>query len=286
LFCGLGDIFIFDTYTYGTSGINCRFTIWIRVESCHHCHLCLRYRYKYPCQINFLFVLSRLARYKETLCIFISMNPGTWDLTLLRQKRQKKFVITLLVCDDLNADRQTKKAVRRTLRKLNRRKRKSRRIEELKGTGATLVVKQYFYRQLKPDGLHIYTLVLNKERVWPELQTKKAKPRLYNYLARQLIDKLPLRMAFTNVRLVVDRSKNIQEIQDFNRYVRNQIEALLPLNTGFAIEHLTSRESTGLQAVDMFCWGIFRKYEFGDCDWYDIYSNRIRYETEYLPEKY
>ena len=109
---------------------------------------------------------------------------------------------------------------------------------------------------------------------------------MYIYLARQLIDKLPLRATFTNVRLVVDRSKNSKEVQDFNRYVRNQIEALLPLNTGFAIEHLTSKESAGLQAVDLFCWGIFRKYEFGDSDWYRVYISRIRYETEYLPEKY
>ena len=213
-------------------------------------------------------------------------ESGDLGFDFTKTKTTKKFVITLLVCDNQNANKQTKKAVRRTLRKLNRRKRKSRRTEELKGTGTTLAVKDYFFRQLNISGWHIYTLVLNKQRVRPELQTKRAKPRLYNYLARQLIDKLPLRTAFTNVRLVVDRSKNIREIQDFNQYVRNQIEALLPLNTGFAIEHLTSMESAGLQAVDTFCWGIFRKYEFGDCDWYDIYSNRIRYETEYLPEKY
>ena len=128
-------------------------------------------------------------------------------------------------------------------------------------------------------------LVLNKQRIWPELRTKKAKPRLYNYLARQLIDKLPLRTTITNVRLAVDRSKNIREIRNFNQYVRNQIEALLPLNTGFSIEHLTSEESAGLQAVDLFCWGIFRKYEFSDYEWYRIYSSKIRYETEYLADK-
>jgi len=213
-------------------------------------------------------------------------ESGDLGFDFTKAKTTKKFVITLLVFDDQNTNRQSQKAVRRTLRKLNRKKRKSRRIEELKGTGTTLATKKYFFRHLKSNGWHLYTLVLNKERVWPELQAKKAKPRLYNYLARHLIEKLPLRTAYTNVRLVVDRSKNIQEIRDFNQYIRNQIEALLPLNTGFAIEHLKSKESAGLQAVDLFCWGIFRKYEFEDCDWYRIYSSRIRYETEYLPEKY
>ena len=213
-------------------------------------------------------------------------ESGDLGFDFTKTKTTKKFVITLLVCDDQNANKKIQKATKRTLRKLNRSKRKSRWIEELKGTGTTFAIKKYFFRQLRFDGWHIYTLILNKERVWPELRAKKAKPRLYNYLARQLIDKLPIRTTFTNVRLVVDRSKNIREIQDFNQYVRNQIEALLPLNTNFAIEHLISKESAGLQAVDMFCWGIFRKYEFGDCNWYRIYSSRIRYETEYLPEKY
>lgn len=39
----------------------------------------------------------------------------------------------------------------------------------------------------------------------------------------------------------------------------------------------------GLQAVDLFSWGIFRKYENGDYGWYTIYWHKIRFETEYLP---
>ena len=218
--------------------------------------------------------------------MFIYLDEsGDLGFDFKKKKTTKKLVITLLLCEDQKADRQFQKAIRRTLRKLNRRKGKSRRIEELKGTGTTLEIKNYFFRQLKSEGWHVYSLVLNKQRIWPELRTKKAKPRLYNYLARQLIDKLPLRTTITNVRLAVDRSKNIREIRNFNQYVRNQIEALLPLNTGFSIEHLTSEESAGLQAVDLFCWGIFRKYEFSDYEWYRIYSSKIRYETEYLADK-
>jgi hypothetical protein len=84
------------------------------------------------------------------------------------------------------------------------------------------------------------------------------------------------------VRLIVDRSKNRSEIKDFNQYLQNQIEALLPLNTALTIEHLTSQESPGLQAVDMFCWGIARKYEHCDTAWYNVFKGRIKFETEYL----
>jgi len=43
----------------------------------------------------------------------------------------------------------------------------------------------------------------------------------------------------------VDRSKNKKEIKDFNQYLFNQMEALLPLNTTFYVSHLRSQESTG-----------------------------------------
>src|SRR5574337_1125955 len=76
--------------------------------------------------------------------------------------------------------------------------------------------------------------------------------------------------------------KNKEEVRDFNQYLINQLEALLPLNTDLNILHLTSQESTGLQAVDLFSWGIFRKYENNDVEWYKVYGDKVRFETEYL----
>lgn len=220
--------------------------------------------------------------------MFIYLDEsGDLGFDFTKAKTTKKFVITLLVCDTQTAPKQFKKTVRRTLKnKINRKKKKTLTFTELKGTNTNIEVKKYFFRQLKKDGWWLYTVVLNKERVQEHLRTKAAKSKLYNFLARFIIEKLTLRTAFTNVRLVVDRSKNREEIKDFNQYVQNQIEALLPLNTGLIIEHLKSYESPGLQAADLFCWGIFRKYEFKVEQWYNIYSGKIRYETEYLPEQY
>lgn len=45
-------------------------------------------------------------------------------------------------------------------------------------------------------------------------------------------------------------------------YIDNQ--ETLGLIFSFNIEHLVSAKTAGLQAVDMFCWGIFRKYERQD----------------------
>ncbi|MFQ6035824.1 MAG: DUF3800 domain-containing protein [Sedimentisphaerales bacterium] len=214
-------------------------------------------------------------------------ESGDLGFDFTKQKTTKKFAITLLVCQSQNTAKEFQKAVRNTLKKkLNKRKTKRRTKTELKGTKTTVQIKKYFFRKLKRSDWEIYTVVLNKKRVHPELQTKTGKKKLYNFLARFILEKLPLRTIFTNVRLVIDKSKNREEIRDFNQYMENHLQALLPLNTGFDVDHLSSENNAGLQAVDLFCWGIFRKWEFRDYEWYNIYRSKIKYETEFLPEKY
>jgi len=216
--------------------------------------------------------------------VFIYLDEsGDLGFDFNKKKTTKKFVITLLVCNSDAARKEFGKAIRRTLKsKLNRSKNKSRRITELKGTNTTLKIKKYFFRQVKNDDWAIYALALNKGRVQPHLRTKIGKKKLYNFLSRLLLEKLPLSSVEQNVEMIVDRSKNKKETKDFNQYLFNQIEALLPLNTAFDISHLSSQESAELQATDLFCWGIFRKYEHDDEEWYDIFKDKISYETDYL----
>lgn len=195
----------------------------------------------------------------------------------------RRFVITLLVCESSGITRGFRAAVRRTLKnKLNKGKKGSRLINELKGTGTTLAVKKYFYRQAPKTGWRVYTVAVNKERVYESLQTKHGKKKFYNFIARFLLEKVDLTEPGNAVTLVVDKCKNKDEIRDFNQYLANQLEALLPLNIPANIYHENSSANAGLQAVDLFCWGVFRKYEHGDIAWYREYGSRIRYETEYL----
>jgi len=216
--------------------------------------------------------------------MFIYLDEsGDLGFDFKKQKTTRKFAITLLVCNSETVRKEFTKAVRRTLKnKLNRRKKNSRRIEELKGIDTTLEIKRYFFKNIKNNNWSIYTLVLNKARVEPHLQTKIGKKKLYNFLSRFLIEKLDLSQARRNVDLVVDRCKNKEEVRDFNQYLINQLEALLPLHTDLNISHLTSQESAGLQAVDLFSWGIFRKCENDDTEWYNVYRHKVKFETEYL----
>lgn len=51
----------------------------------------------------------------------------------------------------------------------------------------------------------------------------------------------------------------------------------IALNVGLWLFHNWARK--GLQAVDLFCWGIFRKYERGETTWYDVFRERIAGEV-------
>ena len=129
------------------------------------------------------------------------------------------FTITLLVCHDKRTMQGFQTAAQRTLRKKLNHKRKKRPVQELKGTGTTIDVKRYFLRHAPESNWGIYSVTLNKQRVIPDLQTRAGKKKLYNFLARFIIEKLPLTSsAPAQVNLVVDRCKNREEIQDFRLY--------------------------------------------------------------------
>lgn len=192
------------------------------------------------------------------------------------------FVVSLLLVKDFNNKRQVEKAVKRTLKnKIYASRGKS--DKELKGARTAFYVKEYFYRYLEDVDIQVYTLILNKLRVHERL--RQEKHRLYNFVARIVIDKLPVEDANTRIYLYLDKSKNKREVKYFNDYLFSQLEGRLEPTIPLEIYHKSSEEEPGIQAVDMFCWGIFRKYERKDEEWYQVFKDKIEFEDIYLPFK-
>jgi len=212
-------------------------------------------------------------------------ESGDLGFDLSKKGTSPYFVITILVCDHKQAYDKIKTAVRRTLKnKLNNRKNNKRVIQELKGEATAPGIKEYFLRNFPDEGWRLYSVTLNKRRTEEHLQTKAGKKKLYNFLARFLLEKVDFPEDLSVVNLAVDRCKNSEEIRDFNQYVQNQLEALLPLNTRLYITHETSHDNPGLQAVDMFCWG-FARLGHGDDGWYKLFRPWVKFQTIYLPDK-
>jgi len=205
-------------------------------------------------------------------------ESGDLGFDFNKAKTTNNFVITLLVCDGKESANTFSHAIRRTLKnKLNFKKNEAR---EIKGTQTTQAVKEYYHHQLSPDGWEVYTLILDKRKAMQLVKRHLDTNRIYNVIARSAIGCID----FTNadsVTLITDRCKSNSEIRTFNEYIRNQLEAVLPLNVPLFIHHNLSHNEPGLQAADLFCWGIFRKYELRDSEWYDVYSKKIAIEKIY-----
>lgn len=216
--------------------------------------------------------------------MFIYLDEsGDLGFDFSKRGTSRNFIITLLVCDNQAAIKAIKKAFDRTLKnKLKGKSKKDKRGKELKGSSTAIDIKRYFYRQISCQDWRLYAVILDKTSVNPELHKPKNQTRIYKVLSRFVIDKIDFEGISANVRLIVDRTKNSGKIQEFNRYIQDNVEGKLPLNTSFRVEHLKSHEEIGLQVVDLFCWGIARKYARGDLKWYNIFKDKIICEEEYF----
>lgn len=209
-------------------------------------------------------------------------ESGDLGFDFVNKKPSKYFTITILVVNGYLNNRLLFKAVKKTLkRKLNPKNKRKRIVMELKGTKTTLEIKKYFYEQVKSINFYIYSITLNKRRVYEYLV--KDKTRVYNFIARLVLEQISFKEANIQVELIIDKSKSKPEIVEFNNYIRRQLEAKIDPKIPFSIYHRDSVENIGLQVVDMFSYGIFEKYERKRNDWFNIFSQKVKYDSLYLP---
>lgn len=122
---------------------------------------------------------------------------------------------------------------------------------------------------------------MNKKRVYRELAQKK--DRVYNFIARNVLEHTPIEESSSRIQFIIDKSKNKKEVGEFNEYIERQLAGRIDPRIPLDIYHHTSHENLGLQAVDLFCWGIFRKYELKDREWFEVFGSRVIYDDVYLP---
>lgn len=207
-------------------------------------------------------------------------ESGDLGFDFVNKKPSSFFTIIILLVRGQENLRGLSKAIRRTIHhKLKHPKQKGH-INELKGSSTTMAVKEYFMRQVSMIPFDIYALTLNKRRVYEQLAQEKS--RVYNFISRLVLDKLPLGQAQARVQLIIDKSKSKVEIIDFNQYIETQLRGRLNPRVPLDIYHWTSHETAGLQAADLFAWGVFRKYERGDTEWFDCFEGRLKLDDVYF----
>lgn len=156
---------------------------------------------------------------------------------------------------------------------------------ELKGSKLTLSIKKYFLREShKQPNWRLYVAVADKKS-WVNHHHKNNhkldKKVLYDELAKRIFFQVDNIETTLNIDLVVDCSKNKNEIMAFDKAIVMALSNHLAKNVRLSIRHRSSQEDMGLQAIDMFCSGISEKYEHGDHAWYKEFSENIAVEVEY-----
>lgn len=205
-------------------------------------------------------------------------ESGDLGFDFVNKKPSKFFTVSVLVLQSIEDNRKLIKATKITLRrKFNIKKV---RAEELKGSKCPFAIKKYFYQQINDIDFAVYSITLNKIKVYERL--RKDKERVYNYMVRLVLDQIPFNNAGSRIEIIIDKSKTKKNIFEFNKYILRQIKSRFDPKVPLDIYHYDSKQNFGLQAVDMFCWGIFRKYEENDLKWHNIFCEKIVYDEQYL----
>lgn len=131
--------------------------------------------------------------------------------------------------------------------------------------------------------LKVLCVILNKDKVYIDLQNQKNY--LYNYTANVLLDRLHNRKIIDHTEpifLCIDRKDTKKVLKEnFLQYLSESMKQRR--SNHFAIELKASHENKSLQAVDFVSWAIFRKYERGDYEYYEIIKDKIIEEKLLFP---
>lgn len=208
-------------------------------------------------------------------------ESGDLGFDFVNKKPSRFFTLCILATSCHETTIAFKRAVKRTIRrKLNPPGKRTRWVEELKGSRTTLEIKKYAWRMIEDSQFGVYCLTLNKRRVYERLT--RDKERIYNYVARLVVDRIPFEKATGNVQLIVDRSKGQKEIAEFNRYIASALEGRIAPNIAFDLTHEDSRVWPGLQLADMFAWGVFQKYERQNEKWFSVFRGKVLCDEQFL----
>lgn len=195
-----------------------------------------------------------------------------------KKKSSKWFIFTIVLT---NKHRKIEKVVKKIRSGL---KKKYKKVNELHAYHCLPAVKTKMLKLLSEvKDLKVLCVILNKKKVYGDLRNQKNY--LYNYTANILLDRLH------NKKLVeIDEPIDLYiDQRDTNKFIRENFEKYLKSNFKkrgngkVRIKIKPSHTEKCLQAVDFISWAIFRKYESGDYEYYEMIKNKVIEENLLFP---
>jgi hypothetical protein len=204
-------------------------------------------------------------------------ESGDLGFDLSKQGTSKYFTICLLVCDDTQITKEVIFAVKKTLHKINKKRKNP--LNELKSTQLSDDLKHYFLRSMPVNGWGIYAITIDKIKRSHDLQTLIGKQKLYNLLTNKLLSHLPNDTTIQHISLVVDKCQAKFHRTIFNTMIETHLlDHFDRTDICINIDHRNSEEHKAIQATDLFCSGIRRFVENKDLNWYSLFADKIKFQ--------
>lgn len=188
------------------------------------------------------------------------------------------FLFTIAIVSDPRALERVVKRVWRPLKK------KYKKLGELHASHEKDITRKRVLKQLSEvSDLKVLCVILNKKKVYVDLQNQKNY--LYNYTANVLLERLHTKEVLgqkESLHLFVDRKDTKKRLRE--NFISYLTGSMNKRHDGpFVVELHSSHENKSLQAVDFISWALFRKYEHGDYEFYEIIKSKIIDERLLFP---
>lgn len=194
------------------------------------------------------------------------------------KRSSKWFIFTIAM---VSSPRSLERVVKKIWRPLKKKYQKLSELHAYHSDDATRV--RMLQRLNELNDLKVLCIILNKKKVHIDLQNQKNY--LYNYTANILLDRLCAKGALglkESINLFIDRKDTKKRLRE--NFINYLTDAMKKRRGGpFAVELHSSHENKSLQAVDFISWGIFRKYERGDFEFYEIIKSKVTDERLLFP---
>lgn len=195
-----------------------------------------------------------------------------------KPRSSKWFIFTIVLT---NNHRKIEKAIKKIRNGL---KKKYKRVNELHAYHCQPIARKKMLKLLSENkDLKVLCVILNKKKVYVDLQNQKNY--LYNYAANILLDRLHnKRLININepIKLYIDQKDTNKFIRDnFEKYLKQNFTKRGDIRVNIKIK--PSHTEKRLQAVDFISWAIFRKYEKGEYEYYELIKNNIIEENLLFP---
>lgn len=187
------------------------------------------------------------------------------------KKSSKWFLFTVALTSN---PRLLEKAVRKVWKPL---KKKHKKLGELHASHQEEITRKRMLKILSEiEDLKVFSVVLNKEKVYVDLQNQKHY--LYNSTANVLLgmlhDNKEILKDDEPLHIYIDRKDTKKTVRE--NFIELLTESMKIKRTAqFSIVLDSSHDNKSLQAVDFISWAIYQKYEKGDEKYYKIIKDKI-----------